>query len=197
MLSSPTIIEVVADRVAAWGITNLVVDPVMVAKSGDRLLHGSAVVTLRDKLLPIALIVTPNIPEAEVLAGITIATENDRQEAARIISATGTRCMLSSKADIATAILLISFLTAKPSRLIEGKRIDTQNTHGTGCTFSAAITANLALGQTPFESISAAKHYLTRRARNRAIKSAKDIRQSTTFPISGPSQSPAYQGEAS
>src|SRR5690349_24712001 len=88
-LSSPKIIEVVADRIKFCVDTPMVVDPVMVAKSGDRLLHGSAVVTLRDKLLPIALIVTPNIPEAETLAGITIANESDRQEAARIISSLG------------------------------------------------------------------------------------------------------------
>jgi hydroxymethylpyrimidine/phosphomethylpyrimidine kinase len=161
MLSSPTIIEVVTDRVIAWGITKLVVDPVMVAKSGDRLLHGSAVASLRDRLLPIALIVTPNIPEAEVLSGLTIATEADRQEAARIISALGPKYVVikGGHRDGDPSDLVFD---GEDFTLIEGKRIDTQNTHGTGCTFSAAITANLALGKSPFESISAAKHYITR-----------------------------------
>jgi hydroxymethylpyrimidine/phosphomethylpyrimidine kinase len=160
MLSSPSIIDVVADRITAWGITNLVVDPVMVAKSGDRLLHGSAVTSLRDKLLPIALIVTPNIPEAETLAGMTIANESDRQEAARIISALGPKYVVikGGHRDGDPSDLVFD---GEAFTLIEGKRIDTQNTHGTGCTFSAAITANLALGKPPFAAISEAKLYIT------------------------------------
>ena len=111
--------------------------------------------------MPIALIVTPNIPEAEVLSGITIATENDRQEAARIISALGPKYVVikGGHRDGDPSDLVFD---GETFTLIEGKRIDTQNTHGTGCTFSAAIAANLALGKSPFESISAAKHYITR-----------------------------------
>ena len=91
MLSSALIVGVVADRVEAWGITKLVVDPVMVAKSGDHLLQPSAVSALRRSLLPLALVVTPNIPEASVLAGREIATDEDVREAARAIAALGPR----------------------------------------------------------------------------------------------------------
>lgn len=91
MLSSASIIATVADRLEAWGITNLVVDPVMVAKSGARLLQVDAIDTLRSTLLPLALVVTPNLPEAEVLSGLTIQTEDDARQAAAMISALGPR----------------------------------------------------------------------------------------------------------
>ncbi len=91
MLSSQSIIEVVADRIDAWGITNVVVDPVMVAKSGDALLQPNAVRTLVKHLLPLALVITPNIPEAEVLSGKHITDQASEEEAARIISSLGAR----------------------------------------------------------------------------------------------------------
>ncbi len=165
MLSSPSIIEVVADRIEAWGISSFVIDPVMVAKSGDRLLHQNAVEALRDRLLPLALIVTPNIPEAEVLAGMTIDSDAAMHEAARKIHALGPAWVVikggHSEGDPNDLVFDGAEFT-----LLESERIDTRNTHGTGCTFSAAITANLALGFGPLESIERAKHYITEALRH-------------------------------
>lgn len=160
MLSSSSIIEVVADRLEAWGVHKLVVDPVMVAKSGDRLLQERAVATLRAKLLPLALIATPNLPEAEVLAGIEITSDRDREEAARRIHALGPKIVIvkGGHRDGAPDDLVFD---GNEFTLIEGERIITKNTHGTGCTFSAAIAANLALGLEPLPAIRAAKEYLT------------------------------------
>lgn len=160
MLSSSSIIETVSDRIEAWGIDKLVVDPVMVAKSGDRLLQERAVATLRAKLLPLALIVTPNLPEAEVLAGITIATDQDREEAARRIHALGPRIVVIKGGHREDAPDDLVY-DGETFTLIHGKRIKTQNTHGTGCTFSAAIAANLAHGLGPLRAIEAAKEYIT------------------------------------
>ena len=161
MLSSASIIDVVADRIEAWGIRKLVVDPVMVAKSGDQLLRPSAVNALRQKLLPLALVVTPNIPEAEVLSGITIKDETGRQEAARLIAAMGPKYVVikGGHRDGDPSDLVYD---GETFTLIEGTRVDTGNTPGPGCPFSAAITANLAKGIAPFDAISAAKRYITR-----------------------------------
>jgi hydroxymethylpyrimidine/phosphomethylpyrimidine kinase len=165
MLSSPSIIAVIVDRIEAWGIKNLVVDPVMVAKSGDQLLHKSAISALRDQLLPLALIVTPNIPEAEVLANMSIDSEEAMKEAARRIHALGPRYVVikggHSEGQPNDLIFNGSTFSVLP-----GERIDTRNTHGTGCTFSAAITANLALGQEPIEAITNAKSYITEALRH-------------------------------
>lgn len=160
MLSSATIIETVADRIEAWGIDRLVVDPVMVAKSGDHLLHPSAVSALKQHLAPLALIITPNIPEATVLAGRPIATEADRREAARAIAALGPRLVVIKGGHLPGAPIDLVFdgetFTEMPS-----ERVETPHTHGTGCTFSAAIAAFLAIGLTPIEAIGEAKAYLT------------------------------------
>lgn len=160
MLSSSSIIETVADRIEAWGIDKLVVDPVMVAKSGDRLLQERAVATLRAKLLPLALVVTPNLPEAEVLAGISIATEQDREEAARRIHALGPRIVVIKGGHREDAPDDLVY-DGETFTVIHGKRVETQNTHGTGCTFSSAIAANLARGIGPLRAIEAAKAYIT------------------------------------
>jgi hydroxymethylpyrimidine/phosphomethylpyrimidine kinase len=160
MLSSASIIETVADRIEAWGIEKLVVDPVMVAKSGDRLLQERAVATLRARLLPLALVVTPNLPEAEVLAGITIATDDDLREAARRIHALGPKIVVI-KGGHRTGPPDDLVYDGAGFTLIKGKRVETQNTHGTGCTFSAAIAANLALGVDTTAAIRAAKEYIT------------------------------------
>ena len=159
MLSGASIIEVVADRLEAWGVERLVVDPVMVAKSGDRLLQNDAVQTLTARLLPLALIVTPNLPEAEVLAGMVIQTEEHAREAARIIASRGPRFVVVKGGHRRDEPIDIVFdgstFTELPAR-----RIDTPNTHGTGCTFASAIAANLAWGHHPLEAIAAAKSYL-------------------------------------
>jgi hydroxymethylpyrimidine/phosphomethylpyrimidine kinase len=161
MLSAASIIEVVADRIEAWGVSNLVVDPVMVAKSGDALLQPRAVRTMVKLLLPLALVVTPNIPEAEVLSGKRIVDQATEEEAARIIAGLGPRFVVIKgghrESDDATDLIYDGQVFER----ISGPRIETVNTHGTGCTFSAAITANLALGVEPVTAIARAKEYLS------------------------------------
>jgi hydroxymethylpyrimidine/phosphomethylpyrimidine kinase len=166
MLSSAAIIAVVADGVLRHGITNLVVDPVMVAKSGDHLLRQDAVGALRELLLPLALVVTPNIPEAEVLAGMTIATDDDRREAARRIAAFGPRYVIvkGGHAHGDPVDFLYDGTTIIP--IDAGPRIDTPNTHGTGCTFSSAITAGLAKGHGVECAVRDAKTYITEALRH-------------------------------
>jgi hydroxymethylpyrimidine/phosphomethylpyrimidine kinase len=160
MLSCASIIATVADRLEAWGVTKLVVDPVMVAKSGDRLLQTDAIDTLKSTLLPLAMVVTPNLPEAEVLSGITIQTEADAHRAAEAIFALGPRFVVIKGGHRFDAPIDVVY---DGQRFLElaADRIDTPNTHGTGCTFSAAIAAYLARGAEPVEAISAAKTFVT------------------------------------
>src|SRR6185312_6400833 len=157
MLSAASIIEVVADRIEAWGVSNLVADPVMGAKSGDALLQPRAVRTMVKLLLPLALVVTPNIPEAEVLSGKRIVDQATEEEAARIIAGLGPRFVVIKgghrESDDATDLIYDGQVFER----ISGPRIETVNTHGTGCTYSAAIAANLALGMEPMAAIARAK----------------------------------------
>lgn len=159
MLSSRPIIENVADRLEAWGIPHLVVDPVMVSKGGVALLQPDATESLKKDLLPLASVVTPNLSEAEVLANRQIASPAHAQEAAKAIAAMGPR----------TVIIKGGHLPGSPTDLVyhdgqfipyEGTRVDTKNTHGTGCTFSAAITAFLAHGFETLEAIRLAKSFI-------------------------------------
>ena len=161
MLSSAPIIGVVAAAVRRHGLTRLVVDPVMVAKSGDRLLHEEAVAALREALLPLALIVTPNIPEAETLAGMAIANDDDRREAARRIAAYGPRFVVVKGGHAEGDPIDLLFDGRDFVPIGAGPRIDTPNTHGTGCTFAAAITAGLARGLEVEAAVRGAKDYLT------------------------------------
>ncbi len=166
MLSSAAIIATVAEGVRRHGVTKLVVDPVMVAKSGDHLLRPEAVGALRELLLPLALIVTPNIPEAETLAGMTIATDEDRREAAKRIAAFGPRYVIV-KGGHALGDPVDFLYDGRVITAIEsGPRIDTPNTHGTGCTFSAAIAAGLARGDDVERAVRAAKVYITEALRH-------------------------------
>ena len=161
MLSNTEIIEAVADRIAAHAISKLVVDPVMIAKSGDRLLQASACEALISRLLPLALIVTPNIPEAEALAHLPIADMDGVYEAARRIHAMGPRYVLMKGGHLEAADATDYLFDGSRFHAFPAPRIDTQNTHGTGCTYSAAITAYLALGFGVVEAIEQAKRYLT------------------------------------
>ncbi len=165
MLVNRSIIQNVADRLEAWGISWLVVDPVMVSKSGASLLNPNAISALKKDLLPLASIVTPNIPEAEIIADMAISSDEDIREAAKRIHALGPGIVIVKGGHLqGPAVDLVydgdTFLP------IEGERIDTRNTHGTGCTFSAAITAFLARGLPPIESIQIAKRYLEAALRN-------------------------------
>jgi hydroxymethylpyrimidine/phosphomethylpyrimidine kinase len=163
MLSSAQIITAVADRVRHWGLANrLVVDPVMVAKSGDRLLREDAVEALRRELLPLAAVLTPNLPEAEVLVGHRVESEAEIRDAAREIVALGPRAVVikgGHRRDTSRADDVL--FDGREFSVFGAERIDTPNTHGTGCTFSAAIAAQLALGADVIEAVRLAKAYLT------------------------------------
>ena len=166
MLSSVPIIEAVAERVDRWGVTNLVVDPVMVAKGGDKLLRDDAVEALKKTLLPKALVVTPNIPEAEVLVGRPLASWDAISEAAREIYSWGVANVVIKGGhrdeDMATDLLF----DGKGFREYTTGRVDTRNTHGTGCTFASAIAATLAKGDNVEHAVAAAKAYVTKALQN-------------------------------
>ena len=160
MLSSSAIIQAVARKVHELRLPNLVVDPVMVAKSGDRLLQEEAVETLRSQLLPLALVVTPNIPEAEVLTGRRIASREEARQAAREIVALGARSVVVKGGHL-QGDAVDTFYDGREFREFTAPRMETTSTHGTGCTFASAIAAGLAKGLTPVEAIGAAKEYVT------------------------------------
>jgi hydroxymethylpyrimidine/phosphomethylpyrimidine kinase len=166
MLSSVPIIEAVAERVKHWQIEKLVVDPVMVAKGGDKLLRDDAVEALKSLLLPRALVVTPNIPEAEVIAGRPLETWDAIREAAREIHSLGVANVVIKGGhrdeDTATDLLF----DGKGFREYSTGRVDTRNTHGTGCTFASAIAATLAKGDSVQNAVAAAKAYVTKALQN-------------------------------
>jgi hydroxymethylpyrimidine/phosphomethylpyrimidine kinase len=164
MLSTAPIIEAVAATLADNPVEKLVVDPVMVAKSGDALLQADARQALMERVLPLALVVTPNLPEAESLAGIPVASRPDMEEAARRIHRLGPRYVLVKGGHLkGDAIDLL--WNGKAFTAFRAPRIDSGNTHGTGCTLSAAIAAGLARGQAIGDAIRDAKAYVTRAIR--------------------------------
>ena len=161
MLASAPIIEVVAAKVREHGLPNLVVDPVMVAKSGDRLLRDDAVTALRELLLPLATVVTPNLPEAEVLAGFAIDSDEDVRRAAKEIVGLGARSVVVKGGHREVAEAVDVLYDGTTFRDYSAPRIDTTSTHGTGCTFASAIAAYLARGEPLAEAVGQAKEYLT------------------------------------
>ena len=160
MLFSTAIIEAVADRLRAHGVTRLVIDPVMVTKGGDRLLRTDAVDTLRELLLPLAAVVTPNAPEASVLADIDVVDESTAREAARRIHAMGPRLVIVKGGHLGGELSEDIVFDGATFEVLSAPRIDTPHTHGTGCTFSAAIAAGLARGQSPLDAARAARAFL-------------------------------------
>lgn len=165
MLSSREIVEVVAGQVKKHGIRALVVDPVMVAKSGDPLLREDAVEAVRSFLVPLAAVVTPNIPEAESLTGMTIETDADVREAAERIIQMGARSVVvkGGHREGPAADLLYDGVRFQE---FSAPRIDTVNTHGTGCTFASAVAAGLAQRKTVEDSVAQAKEYVTEAIRS-------------------------------
>ncbi len=160
MVSSSELICVIADRLKYHKAKNIVVDPVMVATSGSSLMKTDAVKTLIEELLPVATLVTPNIPEAEVLSEISIENKEDMQKAAKIIGdAHDCSVLLKGGHNINDANDLL--YENREYHWFEGKRIDNPNTHGTGCTLSSAIASNLAKGFTLAESVKRAKGYIS------------------------------------
>lgn len=160
MLANAAIIETVAAKIHQHGLTTVVVDPVMVATSGDLLIKKNAVAVLRQKLLPLATIVTPNIPEAEELTGMKLRTPADIEKAARAMTDMGAASVLI-KGGHRSGPALDLFYDGKRFHALSAPRIRTKNTHGTGCTLSAAIAAHLARGEKLERAVKLAKNYLT------------------------------------
>ena len=160
MLSSSEIIGAVAGEMRSSGVELLVVDPVMVAKSGDSLLHAEAVGALRDLLLPLATVVTPNIPEAEVLTGESIETRDDARKAAEAIYQMGPKVVVVKGGHLIGDPTDL-FYDGDGFRELHAPRIDTKNTHGTGCTFASAVAAGLAKGLGPWDAVVQAKTFIT------------------------------------
>lgn len=162
MLFSAEIIGIVAEELKNCPSIPLVIDPVMIAKGGASLLLNEAVLALCKQLLPIATLITPNIPEAEVLTGQSIHSEEDMEVAAKVLLSMGPSAVLlkgGHREDVPFAEDL--FMTADGEHfLMRSKRIATPHTHGTGCTFAAAITAELAKGHSLEDAVVTAKHFI-------------------------------------
>ncbi len=160
MLGNSAIIEIVVKKIRQHKLKNLVVDPVMVAKGGDRLLRKNAIEVLRSKLVPLAMVVTPNIPEAEALTGLRLNRAADIEEAARQIHALGARSVVI-KGGHRNGPATDLFYDGKHFLELRAVRIRSRHTHGTGCTFSAAIAAYLARGEKLEPAVTQAKRYIT------------------------------------
>jgi hydroxymethylpyrimidine kinase/phosphomethylpyrimidine kinase len=171
MLSSAAIIDTVADVLDQRGLKNLVVDPVMISKSGYRLLHDEAVSALKSRLLPMARVVTPNLHEASLLAGVEITSLEDMRRAARTIADLGARGVVVKGGHASFALAVdVLFVDGSLEELRPDGPVRERSVHGTGCTFSAAIAARLALGDSVRDAVVAAKRYVTR-----VIAAAPDI----------------------
>jgi len=160
MVASSELIHVIADRLRHYEAKNIVVDPVMVATSGSSLMKNDAVQTLIEELLPISTLVTPNIPEAQVLSGLSIETKEDMIIAAKHIG-DNYHCAVLLKGGHSINDANDLLYANGELHWFEGKRIDNPNTHGTGCTLSSAIASNLAKGYTLSESVRRAKDYIS------------------------------------
>jgi hydroxymethylpyrimidine/phosphomethylpyrimidine kinase len=166
MLANAAIVEAVAATVKSLDLPQLVVDPVMVAKGGDRLLDVDAVQAMRTELLPLAHVVTPNIPEAEVLAGMQIRSIEHMREAGERIAALGPRVVLVKGGHLAGPDSIDVAWSGGRTVEFTGPRFGTQHTHGTGCTLASAIAANLARGIPDLQAIAAAREYVEGAIRN-------------------------------
>ncbi len=161
MVSSTELIETIAAKLKEYEATNIVVDPVMVATSGAKLISDDAISTLKTKLLPLATVITPNIPEGEVLSDMKIESKEDMVTAAKLICEKyGCSVLLKGGHSLNDANdLLVE--AGKEAVWFEGKRIDNPNTHGTGCTLSSAIASNLAKGKSLEAAVKSAKNYIS------------------------------------
>lgn len=160
MVSSAALIEVIAERLTFYKARNIVVDPVMVSTSGSKLLKDDAIDTLKSRLLPVACLITPNIPEAQILSGMTVETKEDMQDCAKAVFEKYGCCVLlkgGHSINDANDLLYdgVNFVW------YEGRRINNPNTHGTGCTLSSAIAANLAKDFSLDEAVRRAKDYIS------------------------------------
>ncbi len=160
MLATAAIVSAVAAAIERLRLPLIVVDPVMVAKSGDRLLDRDAETAYRERLLPLATVVTPNLPEAESLLGRPVRTLAEMREAARALRAMGPRAVVVKGGHLEGDAVDV-FWDGERMEDLSAPRIATKNTHGTGCTYSAAIAARLALGDPLLDAVRGAKAYLT------------------------------------
>jgi hydroxymethylpyrimidine/phosphomethylpyrimidine kinase len=161
MLATAAIVEAVAATIAELDLPNLVVDPVMIAKGGDRLLREEAIATIRAELLKEAEVVTPNVPEAEVLAETRISSVADMHAAARRIRDLGPRVVVVKGGHLDTGADVIDVVSTRDGAFeLRGPRLDTRHTHGTGCTFAAAIAARLARNESVVDALRGARTYL-------------------------------------
>ena len=160
MVASSELIHVIAESLRYYDAKNVVVDPVMVATSGSALLKNDAVQTLIEELLPLSTLITPNIPEAEILSGRTIESKEDMMAVAKQIG-DDYHCAVLLKGGHSINDANDLLYAGGEMTWFQGRRIDNPNTHGTGCTLSSAIAANLAKGQPLAESVQKAKDYIT------------------------------------
>ena len=162
MLFSADIIEAVANKISAYDWKKVVVDPVMIAKGGASLLQQEAKDALIKKLLPLALVITPNIPEAEALTGIRIQTMEDKKTAANKLHDMGVQnVVIKGGHDEHETEAVDVLFNGEEFFTFTSKRFPTKNTHGTGCTFSAAMTAELAKGASVYDAVSVAKQFIS------------------------------------
>lgn len=166
MLSSAAIVETVARMLKPQNVTNLVVDPVMISKSGHLLLKPDAINAIKGQLFPLALLVTPNIHEAQQLSGIEIKTLADARRAAKIIHGFGCKHVLIKGGHLPTDRATDLLYDGRFFNVFKGEFIDTPHTHGTGCTFASAIAAHLARGKSVNDAVQTAKTYLTEAIRH-------------------------------
>jgi hydroxymethylpyrimidine kinase/phosphomethylpyrimidine kinase len=165
MLATPEIVKAVADELKRFKVDLLVVDPVMVAKSGDALLSEEARGTLKEILLPMATLVTPNLPEASVLSGFAVQDLESMKEAARAIRDMGPRHVLIKGGHLEKEAVDLLF-DGQKFEAYEAPRLSNRNTHGTGCTYSAALTTLLAQGLAVHDAVAEAKRFITRAIRH-------------------------------
>lgn len=162
MLFSGEIIEAVADRIEYYGWRHVVVDPVMIAKGGASLLQSAAIRSLKERLIPLAWVITPNIPEAEALTGMKIQSLEERKEACKQLIDLGARHVIIKGGHAEESSEVVDLLyDGNAFTEVGARRIHTRHTHGTGCTFAAALTAELAKGKELNEALSTAKAFIT------------------------------------
>ena len=162
MLHSAEVVNLVADLLEKYGIRNIVLDPVMVSTSGHRLIEEDAVEVIKSRLMPLSRVITPNIPEAEILAGCRISSEDDFDEIARKLSDNGKISVLLKAGHLEGESLVDYFYNAEDGSMtrLPSKRVNTVNTHGTGCTLSSAFAASLAKGEELTTAARSAKAYI-------------------------------------
>jgi hydroxymethylpyrimidine/phosphomethylpyrimidine kinase len=166
MLSSAAVVEIVAKLLKPQAVANLVVDPVMMSKSGHPLLQPDAMEAIKTHLFPLALLVTPNVHEAQQLSGIEIKTLADGRRAAKVIHGFGCKHVLIKGGHLITERATDLLYDGRFFHVFKGEFIDTPHTHGTGCTFASAITAHLARGKPLNDAVQTAKTYLTEAIRH-------------------------------